>query len=119
MIASAGEQPGAGTEHDAAACHVVKLDDAVGDHHRMMVGQRDDAGAEADVFGALGGEGDKDFGRADDLKPSRVMLADPGLVKPELVEPGHQFEIALQALGRVLLVGMERGQKDPVAKIGQ
>ena len=119
MIASDAEQPGPGAEHDPAARHVVELDDAVGDHHRVMVGQRDDAGAEADVLGALGGEGDEDLGRADDLEPGRVMLADPGLVKAELVEPRHQFEVALEALGRVLLVRMERRQKDPVAQIGQ
>ena len=81
------QQARPGAEHDPAARHVVELDDAVGDHHRVMVGQRDDAGAEADVLGALGGEGDEDLGRADDLQPGRVVLADPRLVKAEPVEP--------------------------------
>ena len=98
---------------------MVELDDAVGDHHRMVVGQRNDAGAEADVLGTLGGEGDEDFGRADDLEPRRMMLADPGLVKAEFVEPRYQFEVALEALGRVFLVRMERRQEDPVAEIDQ
>ena len=52
-------------------------------------------------------------------KPGGVVLADPGLVEAELVEPLHQFEVAFEALGRVLLVRMERRQKDPVAEIGQ
>ena len=113
------QEPRPGAEHDPTAGHVVELDDAVGDHHRVVVGQRDDAGAEPDVPGPLGGEGDEDLGRADDLEPGRMVLADPGLVKAELVEPLHQVEVALQALGRVLLVGMERRQKDPVAEIEQ
>ena len=98
---------------------MIELNDAVGDHHRVMVGQRNDAGAKADVFGAFGGKGDKDLGRADDLETGGVVFADPRLVKAELVEPRHQLEIALQALSRVLLVRVERRQKDPVAQIDQ
>src|SRR5207245_7603990 len=75
-----------------------------------------DAGAEADVLGALGGEGDEDLRRADDLVPGRMVLADPRLVKAEPVEPRHQLEVALEALGRVLFVGVERRQKDSVSK---
>ncbi len=119
MIASEARRPGPGAEHDPAAGHVVELDDAVGDHHRVVVGQGDDAGAEADVPGALGGECDEDLGRADDLVAGGMVLADPGLVEAEPVEPLHQLQIALQALGRVLLVRMERRQKDPVAQIDQ
>jgi hypothetical protein len=48
-----------------------------------------------------------------------MVLADPCFVKAELVEPHHQLEVALEALVRVLLVRMERRQKDPMAKIGQ
>jgi hypothetical protein len=112
-----GEEARPGSKHDAAARHMVELDDAVGDHHRVVVGQRDDAGAEADVAGALGGEGDKDLGGRDDLEPGRMVLADPRLVKAKPVEPDHQLEIALEALGRVLLIGMKRRQKDPVPKV--
>jgi len=48
-----------------------------------------------------------------------MVLADPGFVKAELVEPHHQLEVALKALGGVLLVRMERRQKNPVAEIDQ
>src|SRR5438046_9633469 len=82
----------------------------------MMVGQRDDAGAEPDVAGALGGEGDEDLGRGDDLITRRVVLADPGLVKAELVEMEDEIEVALEAGGRVLLVRMHRRQEDAVPK---
>jgi len=40
---------------------MVELDNAVGDHHRVVVGQRDNTGAEADVSSALGSEGDEDL----------------------------------------------------------
>jgi hypothetical protein len=112
-----GQEPRPGAEHDPSAGHVVELDDAVGDHHRVVVGQRDDAGAEPDMLGALGGKGDEDLGRRDDLVAGRVVLADPRLVKAELVEPHHQIEIALETGGRVLLVGMEGRQEDPVSQI--
>jgi len=46
-------------EHRPAAGHVVELDDAVGDHHRVVVGQRGDTGAEPDVPGALAGGGEE------------------------------------------------------------
>ena len=74
------QQPRPDAEHDAAARHVIELDDAVRDHQRVVIGQRDDAGAEPDALGALGRGGDEQFGRGDDLEAGRVMLADPGLV---------------------------------------
>src|SRR5438477_13029948 len=43
-----------------------------------------------------------------------MMLADPRLVKAEPVEPDHQFEIAVEAGGRVLFHRMERRKKDAV-----
>ena len=111
-----GKEPRPGAKHDTAPRHVIELHDAVGGHHRMMVGQRDDAGAEPDVAGALGGEGDEDLGRGDDLITRRVVLADPGLVKAELVEMDDEIEVALEAGGRVLLVRMKGRQEDAVPK---
>src|SRR5689334_12462241 len=46
-----------------------------------------------------------------------MMLADPRLVKAELVEMHDQIEIALQAGGRVLLVRVKRRQEDAVPQI--
>ena len=62
---------------------VVELDDAIRHHQRVVIGQRYDASAEADEFRALGGDRDKDFGGADDFESRRMVLTDPGLVKPE------------------------------------
>ena len=103
-------------EHRPAARLVVELNDAVGHHQGMVVGQRDDPGAEPDVPGALGRGGDEQFGLPVDLIAARMVLADPRLGKAELVEPRHQLEIALHAEQRVLVVGMERRQEYPRAK---
>src|SRR5262245_52051618 len=78
----------------------------------MVIGQRDYAGAELDAPGPLGGGGDDKLGRGDDLVAARVVLADPGLVIAELVEPLDELEVALQRQRRVLVVGMERRQED-------
>ena len=100
-------------EHRPPARLVVELDDAVGDHEGMMIGQRDDAGAEPDVAGALGGGGDEELGLAVDLIAAGMVLADPRLGIAERVEPLHRLEIALHAEERVLVIGMEGRQEDP------
>jgi hypothetical protein len=41
---------------------MVELNNPVGDHQRVVIGQRDDAGAEADELGALGGDRDEQLG---------------------------------------------------------
>src|SRR5262249_23526194 len=59
---------------------------------------------------------DEDLGRADDLVARGVVLADPGLVVAQLVEPPHQLEVAVETRGRVFVHGMERGEEDPEAQ---
>ena len=108
-----GQGARADAEHDAAACQVVEQHHAVGQHERVVVGQRRDAGAEADVLGALRRGGDEDLGRGDDLVPGGVVLAEPGLVEAERVEVLDQLQVALERQRRVLAHGMERGQEDP------
>ena len=115
IIASDGEEAGAEPEHRAPARLVVELHDAVGHHEGMVVGQRDHAGAEPDVAGALGGGGDEQFRLAVDLVAAGMVLADPRLGIVEHVEPLHELEIALHAQERVFVVGMERRQKNPGA----
>ena len=111
------QQSRPGAEHDAAARHVVELDDAVRRHQRIMVRQRDDAGAEADRPRALGGDRDEQFGRADRLPAGGMVLADPRFVEAQPVEPGHQLQVALEALRGVFLHRMERRQEDAVAEL--
>src|SRR5690606_13877741 len=78
--------------------------------------QRDDAGAEAQRARALCRDGDEQLGRADDLPAGGMMLADPGLVKAEAIEPLHQLEIPVERRGGVLVHRMERRQEDAVSQ---
>ena len=81
-----GKRAGPDADHDAAAGQVVEEDHAVGQHERVVVGQRGHARAEADVPGAPRRGGDEDLGRGDDLVAGGVVLAEPGLVEAQLVE---------------------------------
>ena len=99
-------------EHGPPARHVVELHQAAGDGERVVVGQRHDAGAEADVAGALGGGGDKHLGAGNDLETRRMVLADPGLVVVEPVEMLQQLHVAVDRQQRVLVQGMEGGEED-------
>src|SRR3546814_701963 len=70
----------------------------------------------SDRLGALGRHGDEQFRRADDLPAGGMMLADPGFVEAQPVEPLHQFQVTLQAGRRILVHRMERGQKYAVSE---
>jgi hypothetical protein len=102
----------AAAQHGAAARHVVELHEAVRDHQRMVVRQAGHAGAQADEAGALDQRADEHLGRGDGLPARRVMLADPGLVVAQLVEPFDQLHVARHAQRRVLADPMERREKD-------
>ena len=107
-----GERAGADAEHRAPVGHVIELDHAVGDDQRVVVGQADDAGAEADLPGAFGRGGDEDFGRGDQLPAGGVVLADPGLVEAEPVEVLDQFEVAVQRQRGVVPDAVEGRHED-------
>ena len=107
----------ADAEHGAASGHVVELHHARGQRERMMVGQRDDTGAEADVTGALRGRGDEHLGAGNDLEPAGVVLADPGLVIVETVEVLEQLHVAIHRQRRVLIERVERGEEDAGAQV--
>ena len=96
------QRAGPDAEHDAAAREVVEQHHAVRHHERVVVRQRDDAGAELDVLRALRGDADEHLRRGDDLPAGAVVLADPGLVEAEVVEPLQQLQVALQGQRRVL-----------------
>ena len=106
------QQAGPDAEHRAPARQMVELRHAVGDHQRLVVGQRDDAGAEPDVLGARRDVGDEQLGAGDDLVAGGVVLADPRLVEAELVEPLDELAVALQTERRVLVDGMKRRHED-------
>ena len=106
------QRAGPHAQHDAPAGDVVQLDHAVGDHERVVVGEADDAGAQLDVAGALGGGGDEEFGRGDSFPAGAVVLADPGFVVAQVIQPLEGFEVALEAEGGVFAEPVEGGQED-------
>src|SRR5262249_19635066 len=101
-----------------AGGRVFEVVDAVRQHERGVVGKGRDAGAEPDGAGALGRGGDEPLGRGDDLVAGRVVLADPGLVVAELVQPLDQLEVAAQRQVGVLVHRVEGGHEDPEAQAG-
>ena len=116
IIASDGNKPGPDAEHHAAARLVVELDDAVRRRQRVVIRQRDDAGAELDPLRSLGRRCDEEFRRRDDLEPGRVVLADPRLFVAEFVEPFDEFDVAADRERRVFVQRMKRREKDPAAQ---
>jgi hypothetical protein len=98
-------------EHGAAARHVVELHHAAGERERVVIGQRDDAGAEPDVAGALRRAGDEHFRAGDDLEAAGMMLADPGLVIIQPVEVDQKLHIAVETEQRIFVERMKRGEK--------
>ena len=86
------------------------------DHQRVVVRQRDHAGAEPDALGALGRRGDEELRRRDDLEAGRVVLADPRLVVAEVVEPLDQLDVATDRQRRVFVQRVERCEEDAAAQ---
>ena len=71
------QQPGSGAEHDPPLGHVIQLHDPVRHHQRLVIGQGDHAGAEADIAGPLRRDRDEQFRRGDDLEARGLGIA-PG-----------------------------------------
>src|SRR2546422_7109 len=81
-----------------------------GDHNQgVVVRDAGAAGPQPEAPRALPGGRDHHLGRGDDLPPGTVVLADPGLVVAESVEPLDQLEVTLQCEGRVLAHAVEGG----------
>ena len=107
-----GQRARPAAHHRPAARHVVELHEALRHHERMMIRQAGHAGAEFDVLGAFGGGGDDQFGQGDQFPAGGVMLADPGFVVAQPVQPLEQLDIAVDRQRRVFPDPMERCQED-------
>jgi hypothetical protein len=111
MMPSVGSEPG----HRPPACQVIKQHDAFRHPQRIVVGDTDDASAEPDVPGALGGGGDHDFRRGGKLGPGGVVFAEPRLVVATAIKPLDQLKITLQSQRRVDTGLVERREKNTKA----
>ena len=115
MTHHGGSDCGATAQHHAAFRHVIELHHAVRDHQRMVIRQAGDARAKADVARALDGGADEHFRGRDGLPAGGMMLADPGLVVAQLVDPPDQLHVARHAERRVLADPVEGCEKDAEA----
>ncbi len=109
---------GADPENHSPAGDVIQLVHAVGQHEGVVIGQGRDAGAQADMPGALGGRGDEQLRAGDDLVAGRVVLTDPGFVVAECVHQLHELEISLDRQRRVLAQRVERRDEGFEAHLG-
>src|SRR5262249_15147103 len=89
----------------------VELHDALRHVERVMVGQRNDAGAKPDAPGALGGHGQEQLGRGDHLPAGGMMFAAPELVEAKSVEMPGQSHVALKLQSRVFANRVMRRQE--------
>ena len=101
------QSAGADAHHHTSAGHVVEQHHPVGDHQRMVIGQADDAGAQLDVPGPLRRGGDEDLRRGYRLPAGAVVLSDPGLVEPQVVQPLNRLQVALERESGVVAQLME------------
>ena len=92
--------------------HVVKLDHAVGHHEGMMIRQADNPGAQFDLLRPLRRRSDEHLRRRDDLPPGAVVLADPGFVIAQLVQPLDQLNVPSDGQGGIFANPVEGPQKD-------
>ena len=100
-------------EHEPTPGQLVGEEGSVGAPQRVVIRQRQDAGAELDVAGLGCGVGDEHEGVGDDLGAGRVVLADPDLVVAQSVQQLDRFQVPLDARDRVLSGhGMEGGHED-------
>jgi hypothetical protein len=95
---------------------MVEVHHALRDMERMVIGNRDDTGAESDAVGPFRRRDQEHFRRADRFPTGGMMLAHPKLVVLQFVDPAREFEIALELQGGVLTNGMVRGEKDAEAE---
>ena len=97
----ARQAAGGDAEIEPALGEMIEHRDAVGEFGRMMIGQQETAGADADVLGLQQRLRDQQVGRGMRLPGCGVMLADPGLLVAELIEPAQHLQVPVVALPSV------------------
>ena len=98
-------------EIQPAVGEMVEHRDAVGEFGRVMIGQQEAAGAEADILGLQKRLRQQQVGRRMRLPGRGVMLADPGFLIAELVEPAQDLQVPVVSLLQAALRRM-RGHRE-------
>ncbi len=92
-------------EHGASPCQVVQEHHPIGHPQRVVVRQRQDAGAQVDVPGQVRHVRDEHQRVADGFDAARVVLAEPRLLEAHAVHQLDDLDIPGKRVGRVLLHG--------------
>ena len=95
-------------EHEAAAAHVVELRHLGGDHARIVVGNADHAGAEAQIFRPRHQSGHEHHRRGDRFGGRRKMLAEPQFLEAEPVGQQRFLGVFFQGFGEGAVRRMHR-----------
>src|SRR5580693_1732520 len=87
---------GAGTEHHPPAGQMVQQHPAVGNHQRMVVGQRHNTGTQPNVLGSFGRGGDEHLRTGDQLVAAGVMFTEPGFVETQPIQCDHSLHVVFE-----------------------
>ncbi len=104
--------PRTDTQHHPPVGHVVQLHHAVGDHEGMVVGQTDNAGAQFNMTGTVGGHSHEQLRGGDGFPTGAVVLPNPGLIIAQVVQPLDQLQVPINGQSRVFSHPVEGTQED-------
>jgi hypothetical protein len=68
---------------------------------RVVIGDRDDAGAQPDMPRAFGQGRDEHFGRTDEFIAAGMVFPDPEFIEPQPVEQNAKLKVTLQRQRRI------------------
>ena len=77
----------------ASAGEMIEHGDAVGEFSGVVIGQQEAAGAETDILGLQKGLRQQQVGRGVRFPGRGVVLADPGFLIAEFIEPSHHLQV--------------------------
>ena len=95
-------------EIQPALGEVIEHRDAVGEFGRVVIGQQEAAGAETDVLGLQKRLREQQIGRGMRFPGRGVVLADPGFLIAELIEPAQHLQVPVVTLLQPALRRMGR-----------
>ncbi|MBA7712262.1 hypothetical protein ES703_121234 [subsurface metagenome] len=107
----AGKPAGGDAKIQAAVGEMVEHSDAVGELRRVVIGQQESAGAEADVLGLQERLRQQQIRRRVRLPGRGVVLADPGFLITEFIQPAQDLQVPVVTLLQSALRRM-RGHRE-------
>ncbi|MGY4379655.1 hypothetical protein ACVWZ3_007294 [Bradyrhizobium sp. i1.3.6] len=96
------------TEIEPALGEMIEHRDAVGELRRVVIGQQEAARPDANILGLHQRLRDQEVRRGIGFPGCGVVLADPGLLIAELVEPAHDLQVPVVSFLQAALRRMRR-----------